>query len=52
MELRSPPTTSLIYWSRDNFEDMADTSRLYITKQDADLDRPTMGTYEKLSGVA
>lgn len=41
IELREPPTTSLIYWARDNFEDLADTSRLYITKQDADLDRPT-----------
>ena len=49
IELRTPPTTSLIYWSRNNFLEMADTSRLYITKQDADLDRPTMETYEKQS---
>jgi len=51
MELRIPPTTSLIYWSRDDFLEMSDISRLYITKQDSDLDRPTMDTYEKLSYV-
>lgn len=48
IELREPPTTSLIYWSKDNFKDMADLSRLYVTKQDADLDRPTKYTLEKI----
>lgn len=42
LEIRNPPTTSLIYWSRHNFDDMCDISQLYITKQDADLDRPTI----------
>jgi len=41
LELREPPTTSLVYWSNSNFLELADTSNLYITKQDADLDRPT-----------
>lgn len=50
IELRNPPTTSLIYWSRDDFLDMADISKLYITKQDADLDRPTAETYKSLHG--
>lgn len=41
IEMRDPPTTSLIYWAKDDFQELADISRLYITKQDADLDRPT-----------
>ena len=49
IELRTPATTSLIYWSRDNLLEMADISKLYVTKQDADLDRPTMDTYEQPS---
>lgn len=44
IELRLPPTTSLIYWSSSGLEDMADMSNLYVTKQDADLDRPTLWT--------
>jgi hypothetical protein len=42
IEMRNPPTTSLIYWSKNNLCDIADVSKLYITKQDADLDRPTL----------
>lgn len=41
IEMRNPPTTSLVYWARDNLQEMANVSNLYITKQDADLDRPT-----------
>jgi len=41
IELRIPPTTSLVYWARDRMELMCDMSDLYITKGDADLDRPT-----------
>lgn len=44
VEMRNPPTTSLIYWSKYNLSDMADISKLYITKQDADFDRPTLHT--------
>jgi hypothetical protein len=44
IEMRDPPTTSLIYWSKYNLSDMANISKLYITKQDADLDRPTLYT--------
>jgi hypothetical protein len=41
LELRTPATTSLIYWAKRDFTQMCDFSNLYITKQDADLDRPT-----------
>lgn len=40
IEMRDPPTTSLIYWAREGMAELADLSRLYVTKQDADLDRP------------
>lgn len=40
IDMRSPPTTSLIYWAKHGLETLADYSNLYITKQDADLDRP------------
>lgn len=42
VEMRTPPTTSLVYWSRDNFSDFCNLSTLYVTKQDADLDRPIL----------
>lgn len=40
-EMRTPPTTSLIYWASERFSELANLSKLYVTKQDADLDRPT-----------
>jgi hypothetical protein len=42
LEIRTPATTSLIYWAKRNLSEMCDFSNLYITKQDADLDRPTL----------
>ena len=48
-ELREPPTTSLVYWARDGMPSLMDTDRLYVTKQDLDLDRPTAATYETLA---
>jgi hypothetical protein len=44
VEVRRPATTSLIYWARENLSEMCDFSRLYVTKQDADLDRPVPRT--------
>ena len=41
IEMREPPTSNVVYWSKNNFEKMADLSNLYITKQDSDCDRPT-----------
>ena len=40
IELKKPSTTSLIYWARRELDKLANYSSLYITKQDADLDRP------------
>jgi len=46
IELRNPATTSLIYWiNKDNInnvESFFDISRLYITKEDCDFDRPNI----------
>lgn len=42
LEIRSPATTSLIYWSKHNMAEICDFSKLYISKQDADFDRPTL----------
>lgn len=42
LEMRSPQSTSLIYWAKHKFTDLADLSKLYLTKQDADLDRPVL----------
>ncbi len=44
VELRIPATTSLVYWAKHDAIKMCDLSKLYITKQDADLDRPTYNT--------
>lgn len=42
IEIRSPATTSIIVWSKNELKGMLDMSRLHITKQDADFDRPTI----------
>lgn len=47
LELRNPATTSMIYWSNKNFEQMCDIGKLYITKQDCDFDRPNIGEYDE-----
>jgi hypothetical protein len=44
IDMRIPPTTSLIFWDRDDVGALLDRSRLYITKGDCDMDRPTMTT--------
>jgi len=48
IEMRDPPTANVVYWSKENFEKLADTSKLYITKQDSDLDRPTPENLHKV----
>ena len=48
LEFREPPTTSLVYWSNSSPPGLSDTARLYITKQDVDLDRPTQAAHEVL----
>lgn len=42
IELRIPPTTSMAIWARPNMRSLLDLGRLYITKGDCDLDRPTV----------
>lgn len=46
-EFRTPPTTSLVYWCRNEMAELMDTGRLYVTKADMDLDRPTMAFLER-----
>jgi hypothetical protein len=41
VEMRTPPTTSLIMWAKADMRSLIDQSRLYVTKGDCDLDRPT-----------
>lgn len=42
LDLKDVPTQSLIYWAKDqHMADLADFGRLYLTKQDVDMDRPT-----------
>lgn len=47
VEIRTPATTSLILWARDGMDDLLDMSKLHITKQDADFDRPTIQGMKK-----
>ncbi len=42
IELKSPPTTSLIAWAKQEMDQLLDQTRLHITKGDCDLDRPTL----------
>lgn len=46
IEMKDPPTTSLIYWAKGRPISFYDTNNLYLTKQDLDLDRPTSETYQ------
>jgi len=48
VESRVPSTTSLVYWSRESSSALHDVGRLYITKQDMDLDRPGPAQLERL----
>jgi GNAT superfamily N-acetyltransferase len=42
VELRHPPTTSVVLWSHDRRESLFDFGRLHLTKSDLDLDRPVL----------
>lgn len=46
VELRQPPTTSLVIWAREDQDRVYDLSLLHITRGDMDLDRPTLAWYE------
>lgn len=45
IELREPPTTSVVYQAKGKMEEIANMGNLYISKSDADLDRPTPYDY-------
>ena len=47
VELRVPPTTSLVFWAKDRAADLFDFSALHVTKGDLDLDRPTLAALEQ-----
>ncbi len=47
VELRRPPTTSLVLWGRDMPHQLYDFGRLHITRADMDLDRPTLAWYDQ-----
>lgn len=42
LEVRNPATTSLIYWTKNPNINFLNVCDLYLSKQDCDLDRPTM----------
>lgn len=46
VELRDPPTTSVMVWGCHDRNRLFDLSRLHITRGDMDLDRPTLSWYE------
>ena len=51
IDMRTPPTTSLILWARDDVGSLLDRSRVFITKGDCDMDRPTLRYLEE-HGIA
>lgn len=51
VEFRTPPTTSLMLWSRADMAGLLDVGRLHVTKGDLDLDRPTLSYYERKLGT-
>jgi ribosomal protein S18 acetylase RimI-like enzyme len=48
LEIRTPATTSLIFWATDNVPCAFDLSTMSLTKGDLDLDRPTLDFYENI----
>ena len=46
VELRIPPTTSLVIWAAEDRARLYDFSQLHLTKADLDLDRPTLAYLE------
>ena len=46
VELRRPPTTSMVIWGRTAQARLFDFGRLHVSRADMDLDRPTLHWYE------
>lgn len=47
IDMRIPPTTSLILWVRDDVGALLNRGKVYITKGDCDMDRPTVNYFEE-----
>jgi GNAT superfamily N-acetyltransferase len=50
VELRRPPTTSMVIWGRRATDRLFDLGRLHVTRADMDLDRPTLNWYQQHEG--
>jgi len=48
IELREPPTTSMILWSKVDMHHYLNLPAMYLTKGDCDLDRPTPSLLEMM----
>ena len=47
IELRTPPTSSLVIWAKNRKNIISNFSKLYFSKGDLDLDRPTLDYYAR-----
>ena len=47
LEIRSPATTSVIFWTTEDVPCGFNLSAMTLAKGDLDLDRPTLSFYEK-----
>jgi hypothetical protein len=52
LELREPPTGNMTHWSKIPGEPLLDLTTLYISKADADFDRPTLYALQQLAKTA
>ena len=46
VEFRRPPTSSVVFWAKENKSTLYDFANLTFMKGDLDLDRPTLAYYE------
>jgi hypothetical protein len=47
IDLRTPATSSLILWAREDMTSLLDLGRVYVSKGDCDIDRPTSSALER-----
>ena len=48
IDLRSPATNSLVLWAREDMTSLLDFGRVYVSKGDCDIDRPTVDYLERV----
>lgn len=46
LEIRNPPTSSIMMWAKNFSGSVLDRSQLYLTKGDFDMDRPTQAYFD------